>query len=357
MLKTIFHQNHVDSSAKMVDFAGWDMPINYSAGIIKEATFVRQDSGFFDVSHMGRVEIFGKDRESFIEKILPINLQSLDIGSAKYTLLIDENQKILDDLIIYKYSDHFLLIINASNTKKDLEWINSQITGDTQIKNITSETGMLAIQGPNVLEKLQTLSSSFKEVGRYKFKNISIENNMIFVARTGYTGEDGVEIIFNNNCSEIIWDIMKKLEIPPCGLGARDLLRIEAGLHLYGHEINEYSNPVDIGLKRLLETKSQNYINYKYINDSDIENGKFSIAAFLVLDRGIPREENEIFFENNVIGKITSGTHSPTLKSSIAIGLIKRDFNIVNNKVRIKVRDKFLEAEIRKLPMYRRRRK
>ena len=328
MLKTIFHQNHLDNSAKMVDFAGWDMPINYSAGIIKEATFVRQDSGFFDVSHMGRVEVFGKDRESFIEKILPINLQSLDIGSAKYTLLIDENQQILDDLIIYKKSeDKYLLVINASNTDEDLNWFKKMNDG-INLENITSSTGMIAIQGPEAINKINSLSNnSLENLGRYKYKEIKLKNYNVFAARTGYTGEDGVEIIFNNNDAEKIWEILLKKEIKACGLGARDLLRIEAGLHLYGHEINKNSNPIDIGLGRLLESKSKHYINHKYITGEKIKNGTESIAGLIIKDRGIAREGNEIHINNKIIGFVTSGTHSPRLKSGIAIGIIKKDYN------------------------------
>ena len=357
MLKTIFHDKHELSNAKMVDFEGWNMPISYPSGIIKEAGFVRKNSGFFDVSHMGRIEILGEDRNDFIEKIFPIDLDSLELGSAKYTLLINENNQILDDLIIYNLIDRFLIVINASNTNKDLEWIYSKIKGDVRINNITLESGMLAIQGPEVIKKISSISNSIKNLGRYKFKNISINEKNIFVARTGYTGEDGFEIIFDNSSSDFVWDLMNKLDIPPCGLGARDLLRIEAGLHLYGHEIQEDYNPIDIGLERLLETKNKSYVSYEYINSTEIKNGEKSIAGFFVLDRGIPREGNEIFYEENIIGNITSGTYSPTLNSSIAIGMINQDFNIISNKVRIKVRDKFLEAEITKLPFYRRKKK
>lgn len=357
MLKTIFHDKHELSNAKMVDFEGWNMPISYPSGIIKEAGFVRKNSGFFDVSHMGRIEILGDDRNDFIEKIFPIDLDSLKLGSAKYTLLINENNQILDDLIIYKLIDRFLLVINASNTNKDLEWIYSKIKGDVRINNITSESGMLAIQGPEVINKISSISNSLKSLGRYKFMNISISEKDIFVARTGYTGEDGFEIIFDNSSCDFVWNLMNKLNIPPCGLGARDLLRIEAGLHLYGHEIQKNYNPIDIGLERLLETKNKSYINYGYINSAEIKNGEKSIVGFFILDRGMAREGNEIFYGENIIGSITSGTYSPTLNGSIAIGIINQDFNIIGNKVRIKVRDKFLEAEIKKLPFYRRKKK
>ena len=164
MLKTIFHDKHELSNAKMVDFEGWNMPISYPSGIIKEAGFVRKNSGFFDVSHMGRIEILGDDRNDFIEKIFPIDLDSLKLGSAKYTLLINENNQILDDLIIYKLIDRFLLVINASNTNKDLEWIYSKIKGDVRINNITSESGMLAIQGPEAVSYTHLTLPTNREV-------------------------------------------------------------------------------------------------------------------------------------------------------------------------------------------------
>ena len=355
--KTSLNKLHQNNNAKFVEFAGYEMPIQYSKGIIEEHKFTRSHSGIFDVSHMGQLFIYGDESlTEELEKIFPLDLKNLKQNSSKYSFLMNEDAGIYDDLIITKIAEGYLIILNAACKDKDFE-ILSNLLGSKFKMNLDSNRSLIAIQGPKSVEILNSIINGVDQLNFMTGNWFDSDNQKLFVTRSGYTGEDGVEIIFDNNCSKIIWEIMKKLEIPPCGLGARDLLRIEAGLHLYGHEINEYSNPVDIGLKRLLETKSQNYINHEYINDSDIENGNFSIAAFLVLDRGIPREENEVFYENNVIGKITSGTHSPTLKSSIAIGLIKRDFNIVNNKVRIKVRDKFLEAEIRKLPMYRRRRK
>tara|TARA_B100000579_G_scaffold214357_2_gene175322 strand:+ start:12279 stop:13355 length:1077 start_codon:yes stop_codon:yes gene_type:complete len=358
MKKTILNSRHKNLDAKLVDFAGWEMPINYPAGIIKESSFVRESCGMFDVSHMGRVEVSGKNAKSFIEKILPIDVNSLQIGSAKYTLLINEKKEILDDLIIYKISeDKYLLVINASNTDEDLEWITKVNDGVT-INNTTSYTSMIAVQGPEALDKINFLSNnSIKDLGRYKYKEIKLQKYSIFAARTGYTGEDGVEIICDNNDAENIWDLLIENKIEACGLGARDLLRIEAGLHLYGHEINKDSNPIDIGLSRLLESKSKHYINHDYINGEDIKNGTESLAGLVMLDRGIAREGNEIYIDNKIIGYITSGTHSPRIKSAIAIGKIEKDYNNIQNTVKIKVREKFLEAKIVKLPFYRRKRK
>lgn len=356
MKKTVLNSKHKELGAKLVDFAGWEMPINYPAGIIKESSFVRESCGMFDVSHMGRIEISGKNVKRYIEKILPIDINSIKKSAAKYTLLMNEKNEILDDLIIYKISeDKYLLVINASNTDEDLNWFKKMNDG-INLENITSSTGMIAIQGPEAISKINSLSNnSLENLGRYKYKEIKLKNYNIFAARTGYTGEDGVEIIFDNNDAENIWEILLKKEIKACGLGARDLLRIEAGLHLYGHEINKNSNPFDIGLGRLLESKSNHYINHKYITGEKIKNGTDSIAGLIIKDRGIAREGNEIHINNKIIGFVTSGTHSPRLKSGIAIGIIKKDYNIINNTVKIKVREKFLEAEIVKLPFYRRR--
>jgi len=236
--------------------------------------------------------------------------------------------------------------------------MQSVIDKDVEINDITSKTGMLAIQGPEAIKVFNSISNNdIKGLGRYKFKNISIENNVVFVARTGYTGEDGVEIIFKLEFASKIWELLINNNVTPCGLGARDLLRIEAGLHLYGHEIKKESNPIEIGLKRLLESNSSNYINNDYIHSENIKNGLLTMTGLLVTDRGIPREGNEIIYNDLIIGKVTSGTHSSTLKSSIAIGMIKKDFNIINNTVRIKVRDKFLNATITKLPFYKRSKK
>lgn len=356
MKKTIFYNKHKNLQAKLVDFAGWEMPINYPAGIIKESGFVRNSCGMFDVSHMGRVEIKGKNATKFIEKILPIDVNKIKISGAKYTLLINEKKEILDDLIVYKISEEeYLLVINASNTSEDLKWITKN-NKEVEILNITDNTGMLAIQGPEAINKINLLSNNaINDLGRYKYKDIEINEIPIFVARTGYTGEDGVEIIFDNNHAEKIWDILSEKNIEPCGLGSRDLLRIEAGLHLYGHEINKNSNPIDIGLGRVLESKSTSYINHEYITGFDIKSGSQSLAGLIIKDRGIAREGNDIYIDDKIIGKITSGTHSPRIKSAIAIGKIDKNFNNIENTVKIKVREKFLEAKIVRLPFYRRK--
>ncbi len=358
MKKTIFYNKHKNLDAKLVDFAGWEMPINYPAGIIKESGFVRDSCGMFDVSHMGRVEVIGKNATKFIDKLLPVDVNAINVSAAKYTLLINENKEILDDLIIYKISEEkYLLVINASNTDEDLIWIN-KVKEDVNIINITDKTGMLAIQGPEALEKINLLSNdAIADLGRYKYKEIKIQGMNIFVARTGYTGEDGVEIIFNNNDAEKIWELLSEKNVHPCGLGARDLLRVEAGLHLYGHEIDKKSNPIDIGLGRVLESKSPFYINHEYITGIDIKSGTETLIGLIIKDRGIAREGNEIYINNKIIGRVTSGTHSPRIKSAIAIGKIDKNFNNIKNTVKIKVRDKFLEAEITKLPFYRRRKK
>ena len=356
MKHTVFLGKHKEHNAKLVDFAGWEMPINYPEGIIKESTFVREDAGMFDVSHMGRVEVSGKNSRKLIERILPIDIESLQASIAKYTLLINDKQEILDDLIIYQISEEkFLLVINASNTEEDLRWIKS-INNDSVIKNITEKTGMLAIQGPNALEKINSITNnSLVDLGRYRHKEIHLEGASVFVARTGYTGEDGVEIIFQNSDADAIWEHLNKLSIKPCGLGARDLLRVEAGLHLYGHEIRKESNPYDIGLGRLLETNSKNYINYDYIHGDKIKEGKYTLVGLVINDRGIAREGNEIYINDNIVGKITSGTHSPRIKSAIAIGKLDKKFDNNKKTVKIKVREKFLEANIVKLPFYRRK--
>jgi glycine cleavage system T protein len=356
MKKTIFYNKHKNLEAKLVDFAGWEMPINYSAGIIKESGFVRDSCGMFDVSHMGRIEIKGKNATKFIEKILPIDVNKIKISAAKYTLLINEKKEILDDLIVYKISEEeYLLVINASNTSEDLKWITKN-NKEVKILNITDNTGMLAIQGPEAINKINLLSNNaINDLGRYKYKDIEINGISVFVARTGYTGEDGVELIFDNNDAEKIWDLLSTKNIEPCGLGSRDLLRIEAGLHLYGHEINKNSNPVDIGLGRVLESKSTSYINHEYITGNDIKSGSQSLVGLIIKDRGIAREGNDIYIDGKIIGKITSGTHSPRINSAIAIGKIDKNFNIIENEVKIKVREKFLEAKIVKLPFYRRK--
>ena len=358
MNKTTLNNQHKLLNAKMVDFANWEMPISYPTGIIKETLFVRNQAGVFDVSHMGRLEVKGENAKNFIETLFPINVDELQNNSAKYTLLINDKGEVLDDAIIYKFNENkFLIIINASRSEIDIKWIKS-FNYKVEINDLTNSTSMLAVQGPEALNIIQKITgNAINDLKRYKFKEISIDNYSAFVTRTGYTGEDGVEIITNNDNVESLWNKLLKNNVFPCGLGSRDILRLEAGLHLYGHEINPSSNPIEIRLKRVFKTTTDNYIANDYLKSIMGNEPQKIMVGLIMKDRGIPREDCEIELNSEKIGYVTSGTHSPTINKSIAIGIINKQFDNVNNTVKIKIREKNLEANIIKLPFYRRSKK
>lgn len=358
MNKTTLNNQHKLLNAKMVDFANWEMPISYPTGIIKETLFVRNQAGVFDVSHMGRLEVIGENAKNFIETLFPINVDELNNNSAKYTLLISDKGEVLDDAIIYKFNENkFLIIINASRSEIDIKWIKS-FNYKVEINDLTNSTSMLAVQGPESLNIIKKLTgNAINDLKRYKFKEISIDHYSAFVTRTGYTGEDGVEIITNNDNVDSLWNKLLKNNIFPCGLGSRDILRLEAGLHLYGHEINPSSNPIEIRLKRVFKTTTDNYIAKDYLRSIMGNEPKKIMVGLIMKDRGIPRQDCEIELNSEKIGYVTSGTHSPTINKSIAIGIINKQFDNVNNTVKIKIREKNLEANIIKLPFYRRSKK
>lgn len=353
---TAFNQIHKDLGAKMVPYAGFEMPVQY-AGVNQEHLIVRNGVGVFDVSHMGQFFIKGPEALELLQYIGSNDASKVKVGQAQYTCLTNEKGGIVDDLIIYRMSeDEWMLVVNASNIDKDWEWINKYNKFDVEIENRSDQLSLLAIQGPKAIEAMQSLTDeNLAEIPFYNFKVAEFAGAKdVIISATGYTGSGGFEIYFDNQYAEMMWEKVmeagKDFGIEPCGLAARDTLRLEKGFCLYGNEINENISPLEAGLGWI--TKLNKDFIGKDVIAQQKENGiEKKLIGFKLIERGVPRQDYKILDENeNEIGVVTSGTQSPVLKEGIGMGYVKTDLAEVGNQILIQVRNKTIKAEIVKTP-------
>ena len=354
MKKTVLFDKHIKLGAKIVDFAGFKMPISYSS-VTDEHNHVRENVGVFDVSHMGEFEISGKNSTQFIQFICSNNIMKLKPGKAQYNCLVNDNGGIIDDLIVYKIDEEkYLLVVNASNIEKDLNWIKSHNKKyNCSINNISDKISLLAVQGP----KADLLCESFTEEDLKSLSNYSFILGTfagiddVIISKTGYTGSGGFELYMSNDDVEHIWDKLfsvENLKVKPIGLAARDTLRIEMGYCLYGNDIDELVTPIEANLRWITKVET-NFIGSESIK-KQIENGiKKSLVGFTINDKGIPRKGYKIFDKSkNQIGHVTSGTFSPILKKGIGLAYIKN--NIPLTEKYLKIRNNFIELKVVKTP-------
>ncbi len=356
LLKTSLHQTHINSKAKLVPFAGWEMPIQYSS-ILSECKAVRNQSGIFDVSHMGRFYISGNDASLALDKILSVNPFIIEEGQGKYNVICNQNGGIIDDAIVYKINDKkFLLIPNASNADTIHEWIIDNTKElDFNIDVVTKNTAMIALQGPTSTTILNNIFSELPKIRRFRFIQTKYKDKNVIIARTGYTGENGFEIILDNDISQNFWELLLKNGATECGLGARDVLRLEAALALHGNEITEKTNPFEAQLSRFVELDRENYIVNNTLNNIKSQELSKKLIGFEIQDRKIARSHNIIKDDNNnIIGEVTSGTYSPTLNKSIGLGYISNKSLDINSEITIEIRSKNILAKIIKIPFYKR---
>lgn len=351
--------------AKVIDFGGWDMPVSFS-GIMDEHHAVRNDAGLFDVSHMGEIIVEGKDSVAFLQKVMTNDIETLEINKAQYTFMCYENGGTIDDLLIYQLAENkYMLVVNAANIEKDFDWLNAQHkTEDVTIKNQSDVYGLLAIQGPKAEEILQKIVNvNLTEIKPFRFMQdvtINTLENGVLISRTGYTGEDGFEIYLDAKDTVPLWK--KLLEIGasdgllPAGLGARDSLRFEAGLPLYGQELSKDITPVEAKMNFAVKTKKSSDFIGKEVLHKQKENGTDrKLVGLEILDKGIARTDYEVFDANNeAIGFVTTGTKSPTLKKAIAFAYLNVNQSDLDNEVFIQVRKKLLKAKVVKTPFYKR---
>lgn len=354
--QTFLHDKHVALGARMVDFAGWDMPVQYSS-IIDEHKTVREAVGLFDVSHMGEVIVYGEDALPYLNKLVPQDVTKLVDSKAVYCQLTNKQGGIIDDLIIYKLEDKkYLIIANASRIDEDLNWMVRNKCGfDVSIVNESHNYSLLAVQGPKACELIKKLGVNelppFFSIKRGELFNINL-----WISRTGYTGEDGVEIMVRNEFSEYLWDKLleagKEFGIKPIGLGARDTLRLEAALHLYGNDLDENTTPIEAGLAwSVCKNKTEDY-NGKARIEEQLRNGvEKKLIGLKMLDKSIARHGYDVFYNNEKIGVITSGGISPIRGDNIALAYIKNLDNLaVGSTIQVSIREKLHDAEIVKRP-------
>ncbi|MTH52380.1 glycine cleavage system aminomethyltransferase GcvT [Bacillus mangrovi] len=346
---------------KTIDFGGWELPVQFSS-IKEEHEAVRTRAGLFDVSHMGEVSVKGKDSLAFLQKLLTNDPASLKDGAAQYTAMCYEDGGTVDDLLVYKLAENeYMAVINASNIEKDLDWMRQHAQGETEIKNLSEETALLAIQGPLAQEILQKLTDeSLDEIKFFKFKNhVTIAGASVLVSRTGYTGEDGFELYCRAEDAGDLWSAIlsagKEEGILPCGLGARDTLRFEACLPLYGQELSKDISPIEAGIGFAVKTKSERTFNGREALVQQRENGSpRKLAGLEMIDKGIPRHGYPVYQDGIRIGEVTTGTQSPTLKKNIGLALIGTEYSEPGNEVTVEIRGKQLKARVVQTPFYKR---
>ena len=357
MKQTALFPFHKELGAKIVEFAGWGMPVQYKS-LRAEHLAVREKAGLFDVGHMGEIEIRGKDTLSFCQYLTSNDILKVSDNQAQYTLICNHKGGVVDDVIVYKFSDeHIFICANASNASKVYSWVADLSAGyDVEITDSSSEYSQIAIQGPSAEEILSaSLGVKLNSIKRFRFETINWNNYDLIVARTGYTGENGYEVFLPWDKAGDLWskvlDIGQGYNIMPCGLGARDTLRIEMGYSLYGHEITEEINPLAAGLGGYVSMDGDDFLGKAAIQGELDKGLKIKINGFEMIDRGIPRQGYNIYKDGELVGYVTSGTMSPSLEKPIGIGYLKSGIEY-GNKIQIDIRNTKREAVLKELPFY-----
>ena len=354
-MRTPFYDIHKSLGAKIVDFHGWEMPLQYS-GIIDEHINVRTNAGLFDVSHMGRFEIKGQHSFNCLQKLVTNDLEKLADHQALYSPMCYQDGGIVDDIIAYKLApDRFLVVVNASNRSKDFEWI-AKHSKSAQVEDISNRTGLLAIQGPQACAALQKLAEpDLQSVKPFRLVNTNIDGIECMLSRTGYTGEDGFEIFFDSSRIEIWGKLMQHAEmfgIKPTGLGARDTLRLEAGLMLYGNDIDENITPLEVPLKWTVSfAKKEEFIGKKALINSHPSR---KLVGFEVFEKRIARQGNKILMNGLEVGFVTSGSFSPTLRKFIGFCFVPVDV-LQDQSIQIDIGGKRYEAKVTSTRFYKRK--
>ena len=356
MKNTALSQKHISLGAKMVPFAGYNMPVSYS-GLNDEHATVRNAVGVFDVSHMGEFILKGENALDLIQRVTSNDASVLTDGKAQYSCLPNNDGGIVDDLIVYRVDEKtYMLVVNASNIDKDWNWISKHNTKNVEMHNISEKTSLLAIQGPKAIDTLQKLTDvKLADIPYYSFakgKFNGVDN--VVISNTGYTGAGGFEIYFENEYAEKMWDSIfaagAEFGIKPIGLGARDTLRLEMGFCLYGNDIDDTTSPIEAGLGWITKF-TKDFTNRAAIEKQKTDGVTKKLVGFDMIDRGIPRHDYQIAdAQGNIIGKVTSGTQSPTLSKAIGMGYVNKDFAKVDTEIFVVIRDKAIKAKVCKIP-------
>ena len=351
MKKTALYKNHLELNAKMIDFAGYLMPVQYE-GVNIEHNAVKNNVGVFDVSHMGEFYVHGEEAETFLQSVLSNDISVLNKGQAQYNCIPNETGGIIDDLILYKFEDNrYMMVVNASNIEKDWNFLMNKNSYNAQLINVSDSFSLMAIQGPNALKVLNPLfETNLNNIDYYHFKYI----DGIIISNTGYTGCGGFEIYCKNEVAEDLWnkifDSGKKYNIKPIGLAARDTLRLEMGFCLYGNDIDETTSPIEAGLSWITKT-NKNFTSSNIFKSQKQKGVQKKLVGFKMEEKGIPRKAYDILnSDNEIIGKVTSGTMSPSLGIGIGLGYVNIEDANIDSEILIQIRKNIKRAKIVKTP-------
>jgi aminomethyltransferase len=367
MKKTPFYDVHIGAGAKMVDFGGYAMPVQYT-GIIDEHNRVRNSVGVFDVSHMGEIEVRGENAMRFVQYVTLNDVTNIEAGRAQYSAMTDENGGLIDDLLVYHLGSSYMLVVNAANKEKDYAWIEKQAASfeGISINDISDQTALIAVQGPKSRDVLQRLLDiDLSGIKYYHFERGTLKGTEMIISRTGYTGELGFELYYNAADADnpAVWNAImeagKSENIGPAGLGSRDTLRLEMGMLLYGNDMTEQNNPLEAGLGWITKFDKGDFVGKEALLKIKSNGTKRKLTGFKIVDesmarRAIPRHGFPITLNGKEIGEVTSGTLSPTLKISIAMGYIDREYAEEGREVTIAVRNQKVPFTVTKPPFLRR---
>jgi aminomethyltransferase len=356
MKKTAFTEIHRSLGAKLVEFAGFEMPVQYS-GIIDEHQAVRKNVGVFDVTHMGEFIVRGKDAGAFLQRMTINDVSKLFEGRVQYSAMCYDNGGIVDDLLIYHCGDHYMLVVNASNTQKDFDWLHSHISGDVQLQDLSDSYSLLAVQGPHSLATLQKLTKmNLSPIEYYHFVRGTLAGVDMIISRTGYTGEIGFELYFDSGAAvgKNVWDAVFKagegFGIKPIGLGARDTLRLEMAYCLYGNDIDQTTNPLEAGLGWITKLNKGDFVGRSVIAKVKESGLSRKLVGFNLSEKAVARHGYPMTAGGAEVGHVTSGTFSPTLERAIGLGYVKAGWNDVGKTVQVVIRGKEVAASVVNVP-------
>lgn len=356
--KTPLYEVHVRATGKIIEFGGWLLPVQYTS-ILEEHRAVRQSAGMFDVSHLGKVEVRGGDALAFLQRLTTNDLSRLEVGGAQYGLMCRDNGGIIDDVFVYRLLDRYLVVVNAATTDKDVAWLREHARGDIEVENVTPTTATISVQGPDAVRLVQPLAETdLTAMKRHTIAEAAVAGHRMLVARTGYTGESGVELFPTADAAEAVWNaiVERSANVRPCGLGARDTLRLEVGNRLYGHDMDETTNPIEAGLDWAVKLDKGDFIGRDQIARVQASGPQRRLVGFETVERAVAREGCDVFRPDGIeaIGVVTSGSFSPSLNKNIGFAYVRSDQAEPGTELAISVRGRPIGARVVETPFYRR---